>query len=169
MEKSTALLFRIWLTLMLVCVLVFAYVAAGLLNNIRLLQSYEPPTHQAEDLLRYVEQERQWQIDTLEQRVVELEDVLSRAEIFEITFYTTACGDGDGVTATGTIPTRGRTVAVDPRRIKLGSRVWVEGLGVFVAEDTGGVVDGNIIDVYIGGDRAEALRLGRQLRKVVVL
>ena len=165
MEKSTALLFRIWLVVVLACVLVVAYIAMGLLNNVRLMQSYEPPQHQAEDLLRHAEQYR---IDTLEQRILELEDVLNRAEIFEVTFYTTACGDGDGLTATGTIPTRGRTIAVDPRKIKLGSHVWVEGLGVFIAEDTGGVVDGNIIDVYIGESRTEALRLGRQMRRVVV-
>lgn len=50
-------------------------------------------------------------------------------------------------TATGTWPDKG-TIAVDPRVIPLGSKVYVEGYGFATATDTGGAIKGNIIDVY---------------------
>ena len=51
-------------------------------------------------------------------------------------------------TASGTWPAVG-TVATDPEVIPLGSRLYVEGYGEAVAEDTGGLVKGNIIDIYL--------------------
>lgn len=51
-------------------------------------------------------------------------------------------------TATGAWPVVG-TIAVDPNVIPLGSQVYVEGYGLAVASDTGGVIKGNIIDVYL--------------------
>jgi len=62
-----------------------------------------------------------------------------------------------GRTATGTYPHWG-TVAVDPNVIPLGSTVYIQGLGVFHAEDTGGAVVGNHIDVYVDSV-AEAYQL----------
>jgi 3D (Asp-Asp-Asp) domain-containing protein len=50
-------------------------------------------------------------------------------------------------TASGTWPAVG-TAAVDPEVIPLGTRLWIEGYGEAVAEDTGGLVKGNIIDLY---------------------
>ena len=41
-----------------------------------------------------------------------------------------------------------RVIAVDPRVIPLGSLVEVQGLGVYVAGDTGGAIKGNIIDIH---------------------
>ncbi len=40
-------------------------------------------------------------------------------------------------------------MAVDPRVIPLGSTVWLEGLGVFLAADTGSAGYGNRIDVFV--------------------
>ncbi|MEH7209956.1 3D domain-containing protein [Priestia megaterium] len=64
--------------------------------------------------------------------------------------------DGDPLTATGTYPATGRTIAVDPNVIPLGSTVYIPALGgSFKAEDTGGAIDGNHIDVYMAnGDIA---------------
>jgi 3D (Asp-Asp-Asp) domain-containing protein len=71
-------------------------------------------------------------------------------------------------TASGT-PVRWGVVAVDPRVIPLGSRLMIDGFdSVFVAEDTGGGVRGNHIDIYFP-DRAEAIRFGIQHRTVTVL
>jgi 3D (Asp-Asp-Asp) domain-containing protein len=51
-------------------------------------------------------------------------------------------------TRTGTIPHWG-TVAVDPSVIPLGSTVYIQGLGVFKAEDTGGAIIGRSVDVFV--------------------
>lgn len=58
---------------------------------------------------------------------------------------------------------------MDPGVIPLGSRIMIEGFdNVFTAEDTGGAVRGNHIDIYFP-DRAEAIRFGVQHRTVIIL
>lgn len=52
-----------------------------------------------------------------------------------------------GYTASGTYVCPG-TVAVDPRVIPLGTRLYVSGYGYAVARDTGGAIVGNKIDVW---------------------
>lgn len=57
------------------------------------------------------------------------------------------CNDGNpSVTATGTAPTPGRTVAVDPNVIPYGSEVIIDG-HTYIAEDCGGAIKGNKIDI----------------------
>ena len=65
------------------------------------------------------------------------------------TWYSAATAGGVGVTATGTTVRKG-AVAVDPRVIPLGTRMYIPGYGYGVAEDTGGAVIGNIIDLGYG-------------------
>lgn len=67
-------------------------------------------------------------------------------------------------TATGTWPKRG-TMAVDRNTIKMGSYGYVPGYGSVHAEDTGGAVKGNRIDLFFE-TRAEAIRWGK--RTVVI-
>lgn len=63
-------------------------------------------------------------------------------------------GSGLNITCTGVTPVEGRTIAVDPNLIPLGSKVYIECPtypsinGYYRAEDTGGAIKGNIIDVY---------------------
>lgn len=64
-------------------------------------------------------------------------------------------------TFTGTWPAAGRTVAVDPKVIPLGTRMYVEGWGWVVAEDTGGAIKGKKIDIYVDS-KAQALKFGRK-------
>lgn len=60
------------------------------------------------------------------------------------------CHDGDPTTtASGSYPKAGRTIAVDPKVIPLGTQVWVEGHGWRVAEDTGGLIKGDRIDIMV--------------------
>lgn len=84
---------------------------------------------------------------------------------FKLTFYCAcrSCSGGYGAgTATGTRCTEGRTIAVDPRVIPLGSKVYIEGFGDFIAEDTGGAIKGNKIDIYLNDhDRCYALGVAR--------
>ena len=63
--------------------------------------------------------------------------------------YQHICGNGDGKTATGTNVTPGRTIAVDPTVIPYGTEVYIEGYGWRVAEDCGGAVKTNHIDVAV--------------------
>ncbi len=70
---------------------------------------------------------------------------------FKLTAYSgPQLGQAQPITATGTTARAGRTVAVDPSVIPLGSRIYIEGLGERIAEDVGGGVKGNHIDVYLG-------------------
>ena len=64
-------------------------------------------------------------------------------------FYEHICGYGDGLTATGTNVTPGRTIAVDPTVIPYGTEVYIEGYGWRTAEDCGGSVKGNHIDIAV--------------------
>jgi len=57
-------------------------------------------------------------------------------------------GSGSGRTATGLKATYG-VVAVDPRFIPLGTRLYIEGYGFAVAADTGGAIKGNRIDLCV--------------------
>ena len=61
-----------------------------------------------------------------------------------------------------------RIVAVDPRLIPYHSRVWIEGLGWYNAEDCGGAIKGFHLDV-MAYSRREAFSWGRRARRVVVI
>ena len=77
------------------------------------------------------------------------------------------CGKSDGITATGTRATAGRTIAVDPRQIPYGTKVIIDG-HTYIAEDCGGGIKGNRIDVFFSSHQ-EALRFGVQYKEVKML
>lgn len=70
-------------------------------------------------------------------------------------------------TATGIYPHEG-VVAVDPRIIPLGTKLYVENYGYAVAADTGGVIKGNKIDVFFNTYN-QAISWGRRSVKVYIL
>ena len=146
----------VWLIILCASTVLFVHTSTVYIHNAYILHTYEPTQDYAILL-------------DLHQRLIEVEELLGMAEVYEVTAYTDSCGTGDGYTATMTTPEVGRTIAVDPRVIPLGSKVWIEGEGVHVAEDTGGAIKGNIIDLYVGESRATAFRWGRQERMAIVL
>lgn len=74
-----------------------------------------------------------------------------------------------GITRSGSKAEEGRTIAVDPAVIPLGTTVLIEGIGIRTAEDTGSAIKGTRIDVFMN-DLQEALQFGVQKeRKVYVL
>lgn len=90
---------------------------------------------------------------------------------YKLTFYCPCeiCnGNSSGKTASGTMAAEGRTIAVDPSIIPLGSRVYIEGFGVFIAEDTGGAIKNNKIDVFVSS-HSRAYELGVQSANVYLL
>lgn len=69
------------------------------------------------------------------------------------------CGKwASGYTATGTMATEGRTIAVDPGVIPYGTHIlliWPDGTQhSYIAEDCGGGVNGNHIDVFFDSHQA---------------
>lgn len=94
-------------------------------------------------------------------------EVTTVPEYTEMTVTATAychceicCGKSDGITATGTKATAGRTIAVDPSVIPYGTEVIING-NTYIAEDCGASVKGKSIDIYFDS-HAEALAFGRQ-------
>lgn len=77
------------------------------------------------------------------------------------------CGKTDGITATGTQATAGRTIAVDPSVIPYGTNVIIDGV-TYVAEDRGGAIKGNDIDVFFD-THEEALQFGRRIITAYIL
>ncbi|TQR21838.1 LysM peptidoglycan-binding domain-containing protein [Psychrobacillus vulpis] len=76
----------------------------------------------------------------------------SKEMLVTATAYTAYCEGCSGTTAYG-IDLRSnpnqKVIAVDPRIIPLGTKVWVEGYGEAIAGDTGGAIKGHKIDVFI--------------------
>jgi 3D (Asp-Asp-Asp) domain-containing protein len=85
----------------------------------------------------------------------------------EATAYLPTDGGGQGITATGA-QARWGIVAVDPRVIPLGTRVYVVGYGEAVAADTGGAIKGNKIDLCME-NYEQAIHFGRRMVKVYIL
>lgn len=90
--------------------------------------------------------------------------------VMQATAYDPSAGSK---TAMGTRARVG-AVAVDPRVIPLGSKLYIESMdgfptyGFATAEDTGGAIKGNRIDLFYSTN-AQALRFGRRNVKVYVL
>ena len=89
-----------------------------------------------------------------------------------LTLSATGYGPGENGAWGNRTATGGRVrygvVAVDPRVIKLGTRLWVEGYGECVAADTGGAIKGLRIDLAFDSDRT-ANAYGRRTVRVVFL
>lgn len=86
---------------------------------------------------------------------------------FKLTAYCACekcCGKSDGITATGTKATANRTIAVDKTVIPYGTTVVINGIE-YVAEDTGGAIKGNIIDIFFDNHQ-DAINFGVQYADV---
>lgn len=88
---------------------------------------------------------------------------------FKLTAYcacSKCCGKSNGITASGTKAKAGRTIAVDPKQIPYGTKVVING-HTYVAEDCGGGIGKNCIDVFFDSHK-EALNFGVQRAEVFV-
>jgi 3D (Asp-Asp-Asp) domain-containing protein len=87
------------------------------------------------------------------------------------TAYTANCKNCSGITATGINLKKNpklKVISVDPRVIKLGTKVYVEGYGYAIAGDTGGAIKGKKIDIFVPSYK-KAIQWGRKTVKVKIL
>ncbi|WP_338817063.1 3D domain-containing protein [Parvimonas micra] len=93
----------------------------------------------------------------------------SKVLVMNATSYTNDPAENGGYSTTrlGT-KLRYGVVAVDPRVIPLGTKLYIEGYGYAVAEDTGGAIKGNRIDLCFT-NRSQAAKFGRRNVKVYIL
>lgn len=85
---------------------------------------------------------------------------------FTITAYCgcSQCSSGNNRTASGTIPTQGRTIAADTSILPYGTQVVIGG-AVYTVEDCGSGVRGNHIDIFFA-THEQALAFGRRTMQV---
>lgn len=78
------------------------------------------------------------------------------------------CNKTDGITKSGTKATPRQTIAVDPKIIPLGTKVFIEGMGIYTAEDIGGAIKGNKIDIFMETHK-QAINFGSQTVNIYIL
>jgi len=102
--------------------------------------------------------------------------IICEATAYDLSYESCGKYPGDpayGITFSGT-KARPGVIAVDPRIIPLGTKVYIESLdytadyGFAIAEDTGSAIKGYRVDLFIGSNR-EALRYGRRNVRVYIL
>lgn len=102
--------------------------------------------------------------------------ITMNASAYDLSFQSTGKNPGDryyGITASGT-KARPGVVAVDPRVIPLGTKLYIKSLdgtkdyGFAVAEDKGGAIKGNKIDLFFESAE-QARQFGRRKVKVYIL
>ncbi|MEH7075114.1 3D domain-containing protein [Neobacillus drentensis] len=87
------------------------------------------------------------------------------------TAYTANCRNCSGITALGLNLKKNpklKVISVDPKVIKLGTKVYVEGYGYAIAGDTGGAIRGKKIDIFVPSYK-KAIQWGRRTVKVQIL
>jgi len=93
----------------------------------------------------------------------------SGATIYKVTAYCACmkcCGKTNGITASGTKATAGRTIATDSK-FAFGTKLSINGT-TYIVEDRGGAIKGNKIDMYFN-THAEALAWGVKYLPVQVV
>jgi len=125
-------------------------------------------------------------LQSMQVEKADLEEEIARRQAFtvsrgsvrsidvEATAYTDGGNTATGFSLYGLSREDAMVIAVDPSVIPLGSQVYVEFEGdwsdyngVYTASDTGGAINGNIIDVFVGhGNDGEAYSFGRRTAHV---
>ena len=143
------------------------------------MDEYLVPTGFGED--EFVEKKsrfigRVWPVETEEEALEVSEQKFvpgtnlryDEAVLFEATAYTCNSYEyvGNGITFTGT-QARVGAIAVDPKVIPLGTKMYIASAdgeyiyGYCVAEDTGGLIKGNLVDLYYD-THDECIQFGRR-------
>ncbi len=91
---------------------------------------------------------------------------VTRTLTVEATAYSSQDPGVGTITATGATLRHG-IIAVDPRVIPLGTKIYVPGYGYGIAADTGGAIKGNRIDLAYE-NRSDALQFGRRMKTIKI-
>lgn len=129
-----------------------------------------------DEQLRIIKQQN-YDMDKLIEELEHIKNELIKWEIIdlEVTAYAPhdnksgmCADDNPNVTATGTMPQQG-TVAVNPKVIPYGTRLYIPGYGIGIAEDTGAAIRTrkDLIDIYMDTHK-QAAAWGRQQLRVLV-
>jgi 3D (Asp-Asp-Asp) domain-containing protein len=111
-----------------------------------------------------------WNENTKEKIVIKQEPVIvKKTETKTVEWYyfvATGYSANDPTQGTNNTTATGKEayegiIAVDPKIIPLGTEVEIKDLGKFIAEDTGGKIKGNRIDIYFSS-KTEAAKFGKQ-------
>lgn len=144
--------------IIVIVILAIGFACIALLNNVMDSQT------ELRELLENPPKEQAVEIEEEPAETVSLGE-------FRLTHYCSCpicCGKyADGITATGTTVEAGRTIAVDPDIIPLGTEVIIDD-HTYIAEDTGTEIKGNRIDIYCES-HSEALNRGVVYREVEVI
>ena len=175
MRKNNTLIILIFLIIILALVTNIQSLKNRLLElelkeieTLIMLQEYERLMKSYEELLELREDLYNKKTDLDEQRLkTELEYEWFEMEATAYTDDVESQGKWVGQTASGMKPQVG-VVAVDPKVIPLGTKLYVEGYGEAIAGDTGGAIKGNRIDLFMP-TRSEASRFGRRVVRVRVV
>ena len=100
-----------------------------------------------------------------------LNDKVVKEFMVSTSAYTANCRGCSGITSTGINLKKNpnlKVIAVDPRVIKLGTKVYVEGYGYAIAGDTGSAIKGKKIDLFMP-NHTSALKWGRKTVKIKIL
>ena len=118
-------------------------------------------TYAALENAQYNERDPEWE------KSVEEFPKFERSIYVEATAYSSQDPGLGKFTARGNPVGRG-VISVDPNVIPLGTRVYIPGYGEAIADDTGGAIVGNVIDIAFD-TYEEAIAFGRQTIEIYII
>ena len=107
----------------------------------------------------------------IKRRLIEMDNknIKGRQMKVKATAYTGSPAEGGDMTYLGTKCREGYTIAVDPKVIPLGTKVYIPQFNkIFVAEDTGSAIKGKKIDIFMNSYK-EAMKWGIREIDIIIL
>mgnify|MGYP002620312612 CR=1 FL=1 len=134
----------------------------------RLRQRFDREIEGIEDQIKRIKQTKQVKEKYKNNYIYSFEGVVTAYSPYEESTGKSPDDPDFKVTASGTIATQGRTIAMD-KRFPFGTLVKIEGFNeVFRVEDRGSKIKGNRIDLYFE-NVDDAIKFGKQKRKIYIL